>query len=93
MRRIQEDRSICSAIEREMAIAIQSIAPLSRGGYSLPVAPMYPAIPGVRSSARLGEKQDLLVDWSNLPDKNYRGISRGIDGPGRSLSIQYKVRF
>jgi hemoglobin/transferrin/lactoferrin receptor protein len=59
---------------------------------------MFSAIPGyaifgVRGGVRLGERQDLSVDWSNLLDKNYRGISWGIDGPGRSLTIIYKVRF
>ena len=61
-------------------------------------APMFTAIPGyaifgVRGGIRIGEKQDLFVDWSNLLDKNYRGISWGIDGPGRSLAAQYKMRF
>jgi hemoglobin/transferrin/lactoferrin receptor protein len=61
-------------------------------------APLFTAIPGyaifgVRGGVRLGERQDLLVDWSNLLDKNYRGISWGIDGPGRNLAIRYKVRF
>jgi hemoglobin/transferrin/lactoferrin receptor protein len=61
-------------------------------------APMFTAIPGyavfgLRGGVRVGERQDLLVDWSNLLDKNYRGISWGIDGPGRGLSVLYKVRF
>jgi hemoglobin/transferrin/lactoferrin receptor protein len=61
-------------------------------------APMFTAIPGyaifgVRGGLRVGEKQDLFVDWSNLLDKNYRCISWGIDGPGRSLAIRYRLRF
>jgi hemoglobin/transferrin/lactoferrin receptor protein len=61
-------------------------------------APMFTAIPGyaifgARGGLRIGEKQDLFMDWSNLLDKNYRGISGGIDGPGRSLAVQYKMRF
>lgn len=60
--------------------------------------PMFTAIPGyailgIRGGARIGERSDLLVNWSNLLDKNYRGISWGIDGPGRSLAVQYRVRF
>jgi hemoglobin/transferrin/lactoferrin receptor protein len=39
------------------------------------------------------ERSDLLIDWSNLLDKNYRGVSWGIDGPGRSLAVRYRVRF
>jgi hemoglobin/transferrin/lactoferrin receptor protein len=61
-------------------------------------APMFTAIPGygifgVRGGVAIGERQDVLVDWSNLLDKNYRGVSWGIDGPGRSLALRYRVRF
>ena len=60
--------------------------------------PMFTAVPGyglfgLRGGIRLGERQDLLLDWSNLFDKNYRGISWGIDGPGRSIAVKYRVRF
>jgi hemoglobin/transferrin/lactoferrin receptor protein len=61
-------------------------------------APMFTAIAGyaifgLRGGLRLGERSDLLLDWSNLFDKNHRGISWGIDGPGRSIAVKYRVRF
>jgi outer membrane receptor protein involved in Fe transport len=61
-------------------------------------APMFTAIAGyglfgVRGGVRMGERSDLLLDWSNLFDKNYRGISWGIDGPGRSIAVKYRIRF
>lgn len=37
----------------------------------------------------LGENQDFLFAFTNIGDRNYRGISWGLDAPGRSLSISY----
>lgn len=47
---------------------------------------------GVRGALRFGS-QELLVDFENLSDENYRGTSWGIDAPGRGLSIRYAARF
>ena len=35
----------------------------------------------------------LLIDAENLNDENYRGISWGIDAPGRGISVRYVARF
>jgi len=61
-------------------------------------APMFTAIPGyalcgIRGGMRITERSSVAVDFSNMFDKNYRGISWGIDGPGRSLSLQYRYQF
>jgi hemoglobin/transferrin/lactoferrin receptor protein len=58
---------------------------------------LFPALPGyavfgVRGGFRFGA-QELLIDLENLGDENYRGISWGVDGPGRGLSVRYQVRF
>ena len=47
---------------------------------------------GVRGGVRVG-KHELLVDLENLGDENYRGISWGVDAPGRGISIRYVARF
>ena len=50
------------------------------------------AVFGVRGGLRVG-KHELLVDVENLGDENYRGISWGVDAPGRGISIRYVARF
>lgn len=47
---------------------------------------------GVRVGLRRGA-HELVVDAENLTDKNYRGISWGVDAPGRGVSVRYGVRF
>ena len=47
---------------------------------------------GVRGGLRVG-KHELLVDLENLGDENYRGISWGVDAPGRGISVRYVARF
>lgn len=47
---------------------------------------------GIRGGLRIG-KHEWLVDLENLGDENYRGISWGVDAPGRGLSVRYVARF
>ncbi|HEV2864740.1 MAG TPA: TonB-dependent receptor [Pyrinomonadaceae bacterium] len=61
-------------------------------------APLFVAVPGyglvgIRGGLKLGENSDLQFEFDNLADKNYRGISWGIDGPGRSFFSRYRLRF
>jgi outer membrane receptor protein involved in Fe transport len=61
-------------------------------------APLYRYIPGyltvgVRGGIRLRNRQDILIEMDNLNDKNYRGISWGMDAPGRSVGFRYSYRF
>ena len=61
-------------------------------------APMYTRLNGyatfnLRAGWRLGERQDLLFEVENIFDRNYRGISWGIDAPGRGLYARYGVHF
>jgi hemoglobin/transferrin/lactoferrin receptor protein len=50
------------------------------------------AVFGIRFGFRLGP-HTVLVDAENLGDENYRGISWGMDAPGRGISVRYRVRF
>lgn len=61
-------------------------------------APLYRTVPGyvtvgIRGGASWKERHQLLLDVENLTDRNYRGISWGMDAPGRSLSARYTLRF
>lgn len=67
-------------------------------GPGVPHAPLFSAIPGyvtlnLRGGFNLGESQQLLFDIENLTDRNYRGVSWGMDAPGRSVFIRYQRRF
>ena len=61
-------------------------------------APLFPYIPGfatfgLRGGFRLGESHEVVFDLENLNDRNYRGISWGMDAPGRSFGFRYRYRF
>jgi outer membrane receptor protein involved in Fe transport len=61
-------------------------------------APLFPYLPGygligVRGGFRIGEYSDVQLDFSNITDQNYRGPSWGIEGPGRSFTGRYRLRF
>jgi hemoglobin/transferrin/lactoferrin receptor protein len=60
-------------------------------------APLYTSVDGyfmfgVRAGVRRGP-HELLLDFENAGDANYRGISWGIDAPGRGLFVRYATRF
>jgi len=59
---------------------------------------LFPAVPGyamfgVRGAVRFGGRHELLIDVENIGDRNYRGISWGIDAPGRGLFVRYSTTF
>lgn len=61
-------------------------------------APLFRYIPGfmtvnVRGGFRVGERHEVILDFENLADKNYRGISWGMDAPGRSFGFRYNYKF
>ena len=47
---------------------------------------------GVRGGFSRGPHQ-ILVDFENLTDTNYRGISWGMDAPGFGVNVRYGLRF
>jgi hemoglobin/transferrin/lactoferrin receptor protein len=60
--------------------------------------PLFPYLPGyglvgVRGALRFTEKSELFVDFENILDKSYRGISWGIDGAGRGVTVRYRYSF
>ena len=50
------------------------------------------ALFGVRFGLRLGA-HSVVVDAENLTDESYRGISWGMDGAGRGVSVRYSLSF
>ena len=57
-----------------------------------------PELPGyglisLRGAFRFAKNSELLIDLENLADKSYRGISWGIDGAGRGVTVHYRYKF
>jgi hemoglobin/transferrin/lactoferrin receptor protein len=48
---------------------------------------------GVRGGLRLGGRHEILIDADNLTDENYRGVSWGVDAPGRGIFVRYSTKF
>jgi hemoglobin/transferrin/lactoferrin receptor protein len=60
--------------------------------------PLYTNVPGyalvgVRGAISLSERSEFLFDFENIGDKQYRGISWGIDGGGRGITLRYRYKF
>ncbi len=67
-------------------------------GPSGAAAPLFTALPGyvafgVRGGLRLAAGHEILVDAENLGDESYRGVSWGVDAPGRGIYLRYEARF
>jgi MFS family permease len=65
---------------------------------TLALVPLFPHLPGyglvgVRGSIKFAERSELFVDFENIFDKSYRGISWGIDGAGRGVTLRYRYEF
>ena len=61
-------------------------------------APLFPALPGyvvvgVRGALQLRTRHEVMFDLENLGDVSYRGVSWGVDAPGRGLFLRYALRF
>lgn len=60
--------------------------------------PLFNSIPGyvlfnVRGGYRFNERHLVTVDLENIADKSHRAPGWGIDGPGRSLTMRYQIKF
>lgn len=61
-------------------------------------APMFTAVPGygvigLRAGISAGKRCDVMVDFSNLADRGYRGLGWGVDGPGRAVTVKMRYRL
>lgn len=61
-------------------------------------APLFTSIPGyglvnLRGGFNLTEDQQISIDFENIADKSHRNPGWGIDGPGRSLTVRYQLKF
>jgi hemoglobin/transferrin/lactoferrin receptor protein len=62
------------------------------------VVPLYTYLPGyglanVRGGFTINEYSSVFVSFENIFDQRYRNPSWGIDGTGRSLNAQLRIRF
>ena len=60
-------------------------------------SPLWTAVPsytlvGIQFAVRVGPHA-ITVEAENLTDESYRGISWGMDGAGRGLTVRYSVAF
>ncbi len=60
--------------------------------------PLFNAVPGygligLRGAVRFGERSEAFIDFENIADKSYRGISWGVDGAGRGVTLRYRYKF
>ena len=60
--------------------------------------PLLSAVPGfvvfgVRGAVRFATRHEVLVDFENIGDESSRGISWGLDAPGRGVYLRYALRF
>jgi hemoglobin/transferrin/lactoferrin receptor protein len=61
-------------------------------------APLFDAIPGygllnLRGGYRFSDRQEITFDFENIGDKSHRAPGWGVDGPGRSITARYSVKF
>ncbi len=76
--------TITQIMDRVLGVGVNS-------GVLFAAVPSYVTV-GVRGGLRFGPHQ-ILIDAQNLTDENYRGISWGIDAPGRGIAVRYVARF
>jgi hypothetical protein len=67
-------------------------------GSATGTVPLYPALPsyvvfGVRGVVRFAARHEVLFDFENLADESYRGVSWGMDAPGRGFYVRYSLSF
>ena len=60
--------------------------------------PLFTAVPGyglvgLRGAFRVNERSEFSFDFENIGDKQYRGISWGMDAPGFGVNVRYGLRF
>lgn len=48
---------------------------------------------GVRGAYQIDDHSEVFVDFENIADRSYRGISWGVDGAGRGITVRYRYKF
>lgn len=48
---------------------------------------------GVRGAYQIDDHSEVFVDFENIGDRFYRGISWGVDGAGRGITVRYRYKF
>jgi len=61
-------------------------------------APLYTFVKGytthgLRGGIKFGGRSELLLDFENVGDVNYRGIAWGVDAPGRNFMVSWRTKF
>lgn len=61
-------------------------------------APMYTAVAGyaifgVRAGFPAGSRSEIMLDFYNVADRNWRGMGWGIDADGRGITVRWKIRL
>jgi len=61
-------------------------------------APMYTAVAGyavfgVRAGFPTGRRSEVMLDFFNITDRNWRGIGWGVDAEGRGVTVRWKIRL
>ena len=62
------------------------------------LVPLYTSVAGygligVRGAFQLDDHSEIFVDFENIGDRSYRGISWGVDGAGRGVTVRYRYKF
>ena len=66
-------------------------------GVGVNSAPLWTSVPaytvfGVRAGITIAKHHSIFVDFENLGNESVRGISWGMDAPGRGVSVRYSLR-
>ncbi len=61
-------------------------------------APMYTAVAGyavfgIRAGFPTGRRSEVMLDFFNITDRNWRGIGWGVDADGRGVTVRWKIRL
>ncbi len=67
-------------------------------GPTLEPSSLFTYVPGyvtfnLRGGYRFGERHDIVFEFENIGDRNYRGVDWGVDAPGRGIFVRYNTRF
>jgi hemoglobin/transferrin/lactoferrin receptor protein len=65
-------------------------------GVGVASAPLSSEVAGFFTAGFRGDVRrpfGIMVDVENVADRNYRGVTWGVDAPGRGVSLRYVAQF